>query len=129
MYSYENYPSSYPALPGGSWSGDYWGSSDFSYSPFSNQSDKPGFDWAGLMYGLGAATEGVGNLVSRMRGDDRPPQRFAGEALRRYLQKDQPDTLTSLLTEIISKRSGNLQKDPTKVDFSQIFAPFAPVTG
>ena len=132
MYSYEGYkaPSS-PILPGsfGSSDSSYWDSSGFSTTPFSVQQDRSGFDWTGLLYGLGAAAEGAGNLMSNIRGDDRPPSRMAGQALQKYLEKDKPDMLTTLLSEIIGKRMPGLKKEPSQVNFAEIFLPGTSITG
>ena len=119
-YSYGNYKYGGDTYGLSSVAGPYdWAGGGFSTTPFSVQPEKPKFDLTGTLYGAGALAEGIGNLIRGIRGDDVPPSRMAGQALDRYLQKDQPDTLTALLSKIIQERQG--QKSPLLKGGSDIF--------
>lgn len=131
-YSYDNYKyggSTY-GLPSISGPYDFAGGG-FNTTPFSVQPEKPKFDLTGTLYGAGALAEGIGNLVRGIRGDDVPPSRMAGQALERYMKKDEPDYLMALLSKLVNERGSqknsifgrlDLQPSSGKSIFGDIFA-------
>jgi hypothetical protein len=98
---------------------------------FQPKTEQSKFDYPGLFYGGGALLEGISNLVRGIRGDDVPPSRMAGQALERYMKKDEPDYLTALLSKLVNERGiqknsifGRLDLQPSsgKSIFGDIFA-------
>ena len=76
---------------------------------FSPSPAKPGTDWGGILGGIGAVAEGIGNMVGAARyGSDYMPQRMAGDRFQEYINKSQgkEDPLEILMREILARASG-----------------------
>lgn len=94
---------------------------------FSPSPAKPGTDWGGILGGIGAVAEGIGNMVGAARyGSDYMPQRMAGDRFQEYINKSQgkEDPLEVLMREILTKAAG---KSPTlkKTGAGETFSIFS----